>query len=238
MEDDYHRFGVDLTHDGEKILTIRGRAIRTPWNTCRLAPNALRTLEGLPLKACPSDFIRLSNPRAQCTHMYELAALAGSHVVRGQYEAEYAVEAPYPIGEEPVRATLHRDGELYLEWMVRRTPAADADPHAPEQVVGGDVIVSPEPFAGRPMRTLLKWGRDALSPEMFDAVYIFRRAVGISAARTMDLDQEGVEIEKLLFSRKTGDCFTFQPDKLATTRRTRGSTLDFGDRPEALLGDL
>ena len=238
MEDDYHRFGVDLTHDGEKILTVRGRAIRTPWNTCRFAPDALKVLEGLPLRACTSDFIRQSNPRAQCTHMYELAALAGSHALRGQLQADYAATVPVPIGDDPARVTLHRDGELLLDWRVRRPSQALGDPHAPEKLVAGDVIVSPEPFAGRPLRDLLVWARDALAPDRFDAVYVFRRSIGISAARTMDLDAEGVDIAALLFSRKSGDCFTFQPEKLAVTKRARGSTLDFTSRPDALLEDL
>ncbi|MDP1632718.1 MAG: DUF2889 domain-containing protein [Caulobacter sp.] len=238
MEDDYHRFGVDLTHDGEKILTVRGRAIRTPWNTCRFAPDALKVLEGLPLQACTSDFIRQADPRAQCTHMYELAALAGSHALRGQLHADYAAAVPAPIGDDPARATLHRNGELLFDWQIRRPTQPHGDPHAPEKLVAGDVIVSPEPFAGRPLRSLLVWARDSLSPELFDAVYIFRRAIGISAARTMDLDAEGVDIAALLFSRKSGDCFTFQPEKLATTHRMRGSTLDFTARPDAPLGDL
>lgn len=235
MEDDYHHFAVELAHDGEKVLSVQGRGIRTPWNTCQMAPAALAVLEGLPLVANPSDFVRLSNPRLQCTHMYELAALASSHAARHQLQAEYAAEVPYPIGDEPGRVTLRRNGELYLDWMVRRPSQPAADPHEPDKLVAGDLIVSPEPFAGRPLGSLMRWAREALTPEMYDAVYIFRRAIGISAARSMDLDAEGVDIVAVLFGKKTGDCFTFQPDKQAVTRRVRGSTLDFTNRPDALL---
>lgn len=238
MEDDFHRFGVDLTHDGAKILSIDGRPLRTPWNTCQLAPNALKVLEGSPLQANPADFVRQSDSHAQCTHMYELAALASSHALRGDYEAEYAVAAPYPIGVEPARFTLLRNGEPLLDWMIRRPSTSATNPLEPSALIAGDVIVSPEPFAGRPLRTLLAWARDALSPDLFDAVYIFRRAIGISAARNMDLDAEGVDIVAELFALKPGDCFTFQPERERTTRRHRGSTLDFTDRPTALLDDL
>jgi hypothetical protein len=237
MEDDYHRFGVDLVHDGEKVVSAHGRALRTPWNTCRLAPNMLSVVEGLPLQAYAADFVRQSNSRAQCTHLYELAAIAGSHALRDVREMEYAAEIPYPIGNEPVRVTLHRDGELFFDWQVRR-PSPSDDPHRPEATAGGDEIVSPEPFAGRPLRSLLSWARRELSPEMCDAAYIFRRAIGISAARIMDLDDESIDIAATLFSRKSGDCFTFQPEKLSTTHRSRGSTLDFTAKPSSLLADL
>ncbi|MDB5430864.1 MAG: hypothetical protein JWP35_1980 [Caulobacter sp.] len=238
MEDDFHRFGVDMTHDGETITAVQGRAIRTPWNTCKFAPDALQNLVGLPLRACASDFIRQSNPRAQCTHMYELAALAGAHALRGQLQADYAAEVPIALGDDPTRVTLHRNGEILFDWQVRRPSQPHGDVHSPERLVGGDIIVSPEPFAGRALRDLMVWARDALTPDLFDAVYIFRRSIGISAGRLMDLDAPDVDIAALLFSRKSGDCFTFQPEKLATTTRTRGSTLDFTARPGALLQDI
>lgn len=237
MEDDYHRFGIDLTHDGEKVVALHGRPLRTPWNTCQLAPNALRVLEGLPLKANPSDFVRQSNARAQCTHMYELTALAGSHALRGEFAADYAADIPYPIGEAPVRALMRRNGELLLDWMISRPSATGAAADVPEELVAGDMIVAPEPYAGRPLRSLLKWAREAVSPELYDAIYIFRRAIGISAARTTDLDALP-DVEKVLFSRKGGDCFTFQLANLPATRRVRGSTLDFTARPQQLLSDL
>ena len=238
LEDDYHRFAVDLSHDGEKVLGVRGEGIRTPYDTCRLAPSALSVLEGLPLQPYASDFVRLSNSRAQCTHMFELAALAGSHALRNVYSATYAVEAPYPLAETPTPVVLRRDGEMMLAWQVRRPPAPGADSLSPERIVAGDEIVSPPPFAGRQIRSLLPWARETLSPEMFDAVWIFRRAIQISSARVMDLDAEGVDMAALLFSRKTGDCFTFQEEKRATTHRVRGSTLDFTERPDGLLKDL
>ena len=237
LEDDFHRFGVDVVHDGEKIVSVHGRALRTPWNTCVMAPTALAVLDGLPLQAYAADFVRQSNSRAQCTHLYELVALAGSHALRKVRGADYAAEVPYPIGDEPIRATLYRDGELLLDWRVWRPPAG-VDANTPEVAAGGDVIVSPEPFAGRPLRSLLGWARRELTAEMFDAVYVFRRAIGLSAARTMDLDDSTVDMAALLFGRKTGDCFTFQPDKQAVTHRIRGSTLDFTRRSRPLLEDL
>ncbi len=238
LEDDFHRFAVEVSHDGAKVLAVRGQAIRTPYDTCQLAPGALRALEGLPLQAYAGDFVRLSSSRVQCTHMYELAALAGSHAMRGAYPVTYAAEAPYPLGEQPTRVTLRRDGELLLDWQVRRPAASGAEGLPPERLVAGDEIVSPEPYAGRPIRSLVVWARESLSPEMFDAVWLFRRAIQISSARVMDLDAEGVDMVALLFSRKAGDCFTFQPDKRGSTHRVRGSTLDFTREPDGLLKRL
>ena len=34
LEDDFHRFGVALVHDGERVVEARADARRFPWETC------------------------------------------------------------------------------------------------------------------------------------------------------------------------------------------------------------
>ena len=37
LEDDFHRFGVTLRHDGRAVTAVEGRSIRYPWSSCPLA---------------------------------------------------------------------------------------------------------------------------------------------------------------------------------------------------------
>lgn len=235
LADDFHGFAVTLDHADGAITRVSGSGLRTPWTTCRLAPTALGALVGLPLQACVSDFIRQTPARAQCTHLFELAALAASHALRPAATVDYAIEVPYPLGCGAAPAKLRRDGRALFEWVVTRPGSHGASTPMLEHVVGSDTIVAPEPFAGRAVRTLLPWARDAFDAADYDAVYILRRAVGLSAGRLLDLDAPDVDIAALLFKQKLGDCFTFQPEHAATTRRIAGSTIDFTDDPDALL---
>src|SRR4051794_30477497 len=49
MEDDFHRFGVTLVHDGTRVVEMRGEGVRYPWTTCPDAVEPLRALAGAPL---------------------------------------------------------------------------------------------------------------------------------------------------------------------------------------------
>ena len=42
MEDDFHRFGVTLRHDGERVVEVVGDGTRFPWTTCPSAVEPLR----------------------------------------------------------------------------------------------------------------------------------------------------------------------------------------------------
>lgn len=232
MADDFHHFALTMAHDGRRVTDIGGEGLRTPWNTCLKAPNALAALNGLALQDDPATFIRQSNSRMQCTHLYELAALAASHLVRGAASVTYEAAVPYPLGPEPLGATLTQNGEAVLDWHLVRPDA----PGLPvEQLVRGDMIVAPAPFAGQRVSKLLGWAAENVDAAMFDAIYILRRAVGISAARVLDLDNPDVDIVDLMFRGKTSDCFAFQPENRDYTTRHVGSTLDFTAAPGTLL---
>ena len=51
LEDDFHHFRVDLTHDGTTIVRADGRYFRGPWTVCADAPDPLRAIESHPLTA-------------------------------------------------------------------------------------------------------------------------------------------------------------------------------------------
>ena len=44
LEDVFHHFRVELTHDTDKVLTVSGLVLRAPWSTCSEADLPLRRL--------------------------------------------------------------------------------------------------------------------------------------------------------------------------------------------------
>jgi len=229
VEDDFHRFGVRIRHDGETILDITGREWRTPWNTCRHAGRMLSALNGVRLRDNASDFSRQNDPHVQCTHMYELAAITSANIVRGVRRRRYDAIVPYPLEGEG-QARLLRDGTAFLEWTLARDPD-----------VGGSRrrsrIVGPAPFAGQDLSSVLRVMREDLDPDTYEAAYVLRRAIGLASARWMQLDSEEFRRPHRLFNEKLGDCFTFQPRHADVIRRIVGSTRDFTDVPGDLLKD-
>lgn len=234
VEDDFHRFGVDILHNGKNLLEVSGRELRTPWNTCRHAGGMLKLLNGAPLRDSPTDFSRQQDSRLHCTHMYELVALASGLILRGVPRRDFAAASPYPISLE-THATLHRDGEEFLNWTISRNPYLKEDYTTAYK---HDMIIAPPPFAGHAVTRLMPWAQENLDADTYEATYVLRRAIGLSTARFLDLDTDEHLHPRGMFAAKRGDCFTFQPEQEESTRRIVGSTLDFTDAPELLLQDL
>lgn len=234
LEDDFHRFGVDIVHDGTKLIQVTGRELRTPWNTCRHAGGMLKVLNGAPLRDNATDFSRQQDSHLHCTHMYELVALASGMILRGVPRRDFATAAPYPIGAE-THAVLWRDGEQYIHWIITRDQGVREDYTAAYK---SDTIIAPPLFAGHRISRLMPWAKEHLDPDMYEAVYVLRRAVGLSTGRFLDLDTSEHLHPRDMFAHKSGDCFTFQTENEPSTRRIVGSTLDFTDTPELLLQDL
>ena len=219
MEDDPHRFGVMLRHDGQAVTAIEGLPLRTPWTLCPQAAHELRHLVGMQLAPDPLAVIAITDHRQQCTHMFDLAGLAVAHAARGIARRDYEIAAPWQAATGPREVTLRRDGAELWTW-----------------VVDGMRVLAPEPFAGRELRDLILWGRSAFNdPDMFEAVMVMRRAVFISTVRVFDLD-DSTHAESI--SPGKGACFVYQPERASRAIRVVGSTREFTASGGALLSDL
>jgi len=220
MEDDFHRFRVVLDHDGERVTRIRGEARRYPWTECPGATQALRALEGMALSARSTAAGQHTDPRQNCTHLFDLAALALTHAAAGRTRRLYDIAVPDRVqgATEPV---LLRDGEELLRWQVRK-----------------EEILAPEPFAGVRMRgsRFLRWAEDTLDPETAEAAIALRRACYIAMGRARDLDE--APDASVYFPLARGSCHTFQPERASRAKRVRGTQLDLTEAPERLLADV
>lgn len=218
MEDDPHRYTVRFEHDGRRVTRADGIPIRTPWTLCPEAVGALGALVGATLDPDLLAPGRLTNPRLQCTHMFDIACLALSHAARGIARRQYDVSVRVDLIHGPREAQLRRDGEIVFDWI--------ADTRR---------ILSPAPYAGREIAALLAWAReDIKDPDLFEAIFVLRRALGIARSRDVELDRFHHAGSGALM----GACYVLQPERAPKAARVKGSTLDFSDAPDALLADV
>jgi len=220
MEDDQHRFGVDVIHDGSSVVSIDGRAIRTPWSSCAAATGVLQALRQLPLMASPFDVLRQVKQRLHCTHLLDLAALAIAAAARGNGQTRYdvALQLSKTDGIDRREGSITRNGAVVDHWLLEN-----------------HVIRRPEPLSGLELARASRWEADHLRDlAAKDAIFIMRRAELVSGGRLVDLnvfdyakDMDGLR----------DVCFTFQSDQIDTARRNMGSTRDFSQAGD-LLADL
>jgi hypothetical protein len=220
VEDDEHRFGADIGHDGQRVLSVAGRAVRTPWTTCPLAAVQLAELRDTPLLSSPYKVLRQVRLAHQCTHMVDMAALAvcaaALGTTRRQYDCVLAVEdkggADWRIG------TLQRDNEPGTHWVVK-----------------DGVVLEPASYAGCEMQRSGRWVEErAASIEEIESVFVMQRAMLVAGGKRVILDEHDTAANQVWM---TGACFAFQSSRIDEARRRFGSTRTFL-QPAELLSDL
>lgn len=220
MEDDPHRFGVDIIHDGNHVTGIGGRAIRVPWATCPMATEVLCALVGKALLPSPFDVLKQIEANRQCTHMVDAAALAIAAAARGIVKRRYDVTMTISADAVDRRECVTmQDGEVHDRWML----------------VEG-IIESPERFAGRALYKVGSWHRESIAPGAeCDLLFIMRHAYIAASARRLDLNVFKTAEE---VPAPDGACFTHTRARKPFAHRILGSERRFDDMPDGLLADL
>ena len=220
VEDDEHRFGADINHDGQRVLSVAGRAIRTPWTACPLAALQLTELCDTPLLSSPYKVIRQVRLAHQCTHMVDMAVLAvcaaALGIARREYDCVLTVEdkggADWRIG------TLRRDNEPRTHWVVK-----------------DGVVLEPASYAGCEMLRSSRWVEERTSRiEEIESVFIMQRAMLVAGGKRVILDEHETAANQVWM---TGACFAFQSSRIHEARRRFGNTRTFS-HPGELLSDL
>jgi hypothetical protein len=222
MEDDFHHFRVILTHDGERVLSAEGEGLRYPWSTCAEAGTELRPLVGFRLTRSSTALAAQVSARANCTHMFDLAGLAVAQAGTGRSNRRYAIVVPDRVGPR-TEPTIHRDGELVLEWVVE-----------------GNTIVGPDPFTGRELRgDFIAFAEQSLDEETAEAAIALRRAIYIASGRYQDLDgyETADEVARMTGGFMDGICYSFQRERQPVALRMKGTSRDFTGRVDTMLGE-
>lgn len=217
LEDDFHRFGLVLHHDGAEVVSVEGHADRFPWVTCPGAVEPLKALAGMPLSERSTAVGGFADAHSNCTHLFDLAGLAVAHAVSGLERRRYDVAIPDRDSNGVTTARLFRDGELVLAWELAWM-----------------TITAPLLFEGVPLRGgFLRWAESHLDVETAEAAAILRRACEISMGRQTPWDTLSMAADVGDFM--AGVCHTFQPGTAEVALRVKGSVRDFTDDPDALL---
>lgn len=217
LEDDFHRFGLRLVHDGERVVGVEARSARFPWTTCAESGGALQALEGMALSPRCTDVARHTDPKAQCTHLFDLAGLAAAHAARGEGRRRYDAAVPDRDGARTV-ATLETRYGPSLRWEIE-----------------GARIASPEPFAGHALvgGGFLRFCQASLPEDLLEPAFVLWRACAISWGRAFDVG--GAPTAGTFASLAGGNCFSFQPGVVERATREDGTVRDFTHRPRDLL---
>ena len=217
LEDDFHRFGLTLHHDGERVTAVEGDAERFPWTTCPSAVEPLRSVAGARISRRLTELGEHVAARSNCTHLFDLAGLAIAHAARaaaGTRQYDVAIPDRTRTLTSP---QLERDGEVVLRW--------DLD---------GTTITGPAPYDGIALRAgFLAWAEATLDDEEAEAAIVLRRACDISFGRSMDLDVYDTAAD--LGDIMLGTCHSFQPGTIEVGLRNKGQTRDFSSDADLLL---
>ena len=219
VEDAYHSFRLRLRHDGTHVTALEPSFLRVPLTTCPGAVVPLQRLVGTALDLPSSELVAREDPRAHCTHLYDLAVLAMAQARRGgirQYDVAVPDEA-----EGPVWSTLHRDGVEVLRWRTFRAR-----------------IVEPAGLADRPLlRGFARWATATFSGDDLEAAMVLHKGYFVSRARPWNVEA-GAGLPVGHHEMMRGACHSYSDAQMAIAIRNRGTTLDTSDAATPLLADL
>lgn len=202
VEDDFHCMRLTIHHDGERAIRVEPEMVRAPWTTCPGAVDQVKkTFTGLALDQFP---LRAEEKTFNCTHLYDLALLAGAHAHDAK-ALTYDILVSDPV-DGVARAELRLNGTPVLAWSY-----------------AGFKIVEPSCLAGTSLEKMRTW-IDTLDPATAEAARILRWGSFLAHGRVIPMDQQDDA------SRMPPNCYTFQPERAVQARRV-GVIRDFSRGP-------
>lgn len=212
IEDDYHHFRLTLHARDGILLDINSEALRFPNTMCPFAGDQLSVLPGKPLAQTMAQVMEYTDARQQCTHQFDLAALAIAALANRRARRRYEVNVPDRV-DGRTSASVRRDGVEVLRWdMV------------------GNTIETLGPYAGRNIGSGFTAFIRTRPDDEAEAALVLRRTVYISQGR-------GVDYSKLGRTGPVGGCWAWQPERAPQVERIHESRLDFTGRSGELTRD-
>jgi hypothetical protein len=217
MEDDQHGFRIRLSHDGQTITAIHSEALRIPMTTCGNASDVLAQLAGSPLSDSPRSLGAYANPRAHCTHQYDLLGLAVTQARRATPLRQYDV-AVHDEHEGIQRITGEIDGVRVFDWQLR-----------------GHTIATDGLWKGVSIQKgFAQWAEQNLPQEQLELALIVQRGMLVSTTRRVLIPpMEGMGL--LDDPMTKGVCYSYNEPAIQHAIRYGHNHRDFSNMPEQLL---
>lgn len=220
LEDNYHHFGVTLTHDGQIVTGVSIAARRYPWKTCPAAAEPFRNLIGKPLLTRCTDIGEQINMRMQCTHIFDLAGLLSVHAFHRRSHHRYHATV-HNIRDDESRAgwllaTLMRDEQVVLSWQLHK-----------------DAIMAPKEHAGNSIVKGFRAWTETLDESAAEHASVLRRVVSITPDRPFSERMEVIPVGATIPAL----CHSFQAENIGNAKRDgdASATRLFEAGPEGML---
>lgn len=217
LEDLCHGMRSIVRHDGARIIAVDNEMIRVPMNNCLSAGEALHPLVGLPIDSDMADAYRAGDPRANCTHLFDMTWLAIAHIHRAAPVRQYDI-AVQDEQDGLIHAMLRQDGAPVLEWTLR-----------------ANVIQPPHALAGQHLfRGFTRHVREALEGDAVEHALVLQKGCFVADARRWIIDENSPP--PINDPNRLGACYTYAPERIAQARRIAGRhPAFFADTPDELL---
>lgn len=211
IDDTNHAMWARIRHDGVRVTGVEGQTVRAPNSNCPGAAAALEELVGLPLDLPRAQLFGEGRPYRNCTHMFDIAALAMTHATSRAVARTYDVVIPDET-DAPVVAQVLRDGETLLRWHVSNGEILEFGADAPIPIMRG--------FTG--------WAVANLDDDMLAAALLLQRAYLVSGARKWIVDRQP-NLPITAMPELFGACYAYQPDRLEAGVQSIGNVIDVSD---------
>ncbi len=221
LEDSNHGLRCAIDHDGQRVTGVESETLRVPFSTCSGASEPLRALIGVELSLQPRAIAEAVNPRANCTHLYDLALLAIAHGHRNAGGGPSSRNYELRVDDEhdgPSDAMVWLDGELIHHWC-----AADW------------TIASPAELSDKPLyKGFAAWANDEFDGDAREAAFVLHKGYFVASARRYDLNAAAGQAATA-HMYLPGVCHSYSPGIVEQAVRLENSVRDFSDCPEQLL---
>lgn len=224
VEDDFHHFGVQVSHVDNVIIDISVRAKRFPYTSCGGAEQSARELIGASLTPRASDVGRWISMRHQCTHIYDLLGLASAHAALKREPRQYLaiiddrrvldVDVSGRRTLEPGRAALLKNGTEVLVWGANNSE-----------------IIDPPEWRGQSLNKGFRERTESMPIEYAEYANILRRAIMVAGGRSANRDTAILPRD----NKKPALCYTYQPAQRAFAEWIPSSLRDWSDQKDQLL---
>lgn len=217
IEDDQHGFRVHLKHADGQITDVKAEALRIPMNTCAGA-----TLELSHVRGALSDRARIindyANPRANCTHMFDLLGFCVSHTQRQTKQRQYDVTVYDEQADGSQLVQGYIDGELSLEWQLEKNIIQN------EGIYHG--VNTQKGFA--------RWGEEHMGADEFELGLVIQRSLIVAVTRRILVPElDGMPL--LTDPMGKGVCYSYSEPAINVAYRRGDNDRNFEHTPELLL---